>query len=491
MIVERQEELILNQLIHNKEYFQRVYPHLHDRYFQDKVERELFNVIDDYAKQYSSQPSPDSISILLNEKGGLTEEEVSLANEYIKGLLVDPVQINDLDFAIDETEKFCQDRSMYNAIIDSMAIMQGEDKTRTKNAIPDIMKDALRVSFNQDIGLDYDDVEERYNRMHREGVKIPFDIEALNVVTNGGVENKTLNCVLASTGVGKTIFMCHCAASYIARGLNVVYFTMEMAEEKIAQRIDANLFNIDLDALKELDKETFFSKFKKVVSGNSFLAKVFGVKKRPKLGKLFIKEFPTSTANMNHIRAILDDLKLKKDFVPDVIIIDYINICASTRVTPAVGTYAYVKAIAEEMRGLAVEYNVPVITATQTNRSGYGSSDIDMTDTSESIGLPETLDFFIALMTNDELQTAGLIAVKQLKNRYRDEHRDRYFTLGLDKPKMRFYHNEDWNQSTSEESKEKLVLAGEEEFGKDITTKEDALSNRAEELKKKYRGVKI
>jgi replicative DNA helicase len=479
-MIERTEELILNQIIHNKECFQKIYPHLKEEYFQDAVEKTIYKVIDDYAKEYSECPSIDTISLILNGLAGVSSDVVEYGNKYIANVLYEPSDVKNVDFVVNTAEEFCQEQAIYNAILDSMAIIQGEDKTRTKNALPDIMKDALRVSFNTNIGLDYEDVEERYKRLHSEEDKIPFDIEVLNIVTNGGFSKKTLNCILASTGIGKTLFMCHYASSCISQGKNVVYFTMEMAEERIAERIDANLMNVDLDDLKELEKNDYISRFKKVVSGFGFLSRMFGIKKKPKLGKLYIKEFPTATANMNHLRAVLDELKLKKSFVPDVIIIDYINICASTRLTASAGSYSYIKAIAEEMRGLAVEHDVPILTATQTNRGGFDSSDVDMTDTSESIGLPATLDFYMAFMTSDELNDMNLIAVKQLKNRYRDVNKNRHFVMGVDRPKMRFYHVKNWSGTKTKEDK---VLMDDRVFGEDMPP--------LKPTKERFKGVKI
>jgi len=463
-IVQRTEELILNQLIHNEEYYRKVFPHIESEYFQERIERILFETIKEYSNKYATCPSFDSVSLLVNRKDGISGEEISDINTYIEELLQKPANPGKLDFIVDETEKFCQDKAMYNAVVESMSILNGDVKGKDKNAIPEIMKDALKVSFNNSIGLEYTNAEERYERIHRLRNKILFDIEALNIITKGGLEDKTLNCVLASTGVGKTIFMCHCAASAITQGKNVLYLTMEMSEEKIAERIDANLMDVELDDFENMSKETFLEKFKRVAAGNGFLSKIFGIKKKPKLGRLFIKEYPTGAANANHFRFLLDELELKKGFVPDFIIVDYINICSSTRILPMAGSYSYVKAIAEELRGLAVEYKVPILTGTQTNRGGFSNSDIDMTDTSESIGLPQTLDLYIALMTSETLAAAGRIAVKQLKNRYRDENKNKYFSLGLDKPKMRFYHVEDWNKDMGSEEKEKLKAVDDEVF---------------------------
>jgi replicative DNA helicase len=456
-LIQRTEELILNQLLYNEDYFRKVYPHLDRKYFHERIELVLFDIIKEYSDKYNIPPTVDTVSLLVNEREGITNDEISDINDYISALLVEPAKVDRLEFIVNQTEKFCQEKAMYNAIIDSMSIINGDDKKRTKNAIPDLMRDALRVSFQSSIGLDYNEAEERYDKLHELRNKIPFDIEALNIITKGGIEAKTLNCVLASTGVGKTIFMCHTAAAALSMGKNVLYITMEMSEEKIAQRIDANLMDVELDNFDSMKKETFLDKFKRVLSGKGFLARMFGAKKKPKLGRLFIKEFPTGAGNANHFRFLLDELKLKKGFVPDFVVIDYINICSSTRILPMAGSYTFVKAIAEELRGMAVEYEIPILTGTQTNRGGFSNSDIEMTDTSESIGLPQTLDLYIALMTNDQLAKAGRIAVKQLKNRYRDENKNRYFSLGLDKPKMRFFHVDDWNKGVSEEDKETLT----------------------------------
>ncbi len=470
-VIQRTEELVLNQLLYNEEYYRKVFPHLNNTYFQERIEGLLFDTIKNYADEYSIAPSIDTVSLLINEQDGISEDEISEINTYISELLVTPARTEKLDFIVNQTEKFCQEKAMYNAILDSMGIINGDDIKRDRTNIPDLMRDALKVSFSSNIGLDYSEAEERYDKLHELRDKIPFDIEALNTITNGGLETKTLNCVLASTGVGKTIFMCHCAASAITQGKNVLYITMEMSEEKIAERIDANLMDVELDDFHDMKKDKFIDKFKRVVSGQGFLSRLFGIKKKQKLGRLFVKEFPTGAGNANHFRFLLEELALKKGFVPDFIVIDYINICSSTRILPMAGSYTYVKAIAEELRGLAVENEVPILTGTQTNRGGFSNSDIEMTDTSESIGLPQTLDLYIALMSNETLAKSNRIAVKQLKNRYRDENKNKYFSLGIDKPKMRFFHVDDWNKSVNEESSEDLMPAGDDDFTNDNTRK--------------------
>lgn len=479
-VVQRIEEMVLNHLLYNEEYYRKVYPHLVKEYFHERVEYLLFNVIKEYSDKYAIAPSIDTVSLLINQKDGITEDEINDINEYISELLLSPIKTSIIKSDIETTEQFCQDKAMYNAILDSMSIINGDDEKRDNNAIPDIMKDALKVGFDQSIGLDYSDAEERYDRLHETRQKIPFDVDALNVITKGGLEPKTLNCVLASTGVGKTIFMCHCAASAITYGNNVLYITMEMSEEKISERIDANLMDVALDDFDEMKRDIFISKFKKVVNGNGFLSKIFGIKKKQKLGKLFIKEFPTGAGNVNHFRHLLDELKLKKGFIPDFIIIDYINICSSTRILPMSGSYTYIKSIAEEIRGLGVEYKVPVLSGTQTNRGGFSNSDVEMTDTSESIGLPQTLDLYFALMTNEILEKSGRIAVKQLKNRYRDVNKNKYFTIGIDKPKMRFFHVEDAFDRNDNETLDDLSVIEDDSLINHGITKKVEKTNRFE-----------
>lgn len=441
--LQRDEEIILNQLIHNEEYFRKVIPHVTEEYFLDRNERLIFKIIKGYAKRYQNVPKPDVISVIANKAKGLSDEDIRYINGYILHLLTEASDAHqNEEWLIDHAERFCQDKAMYNAVLASMAIINGDDDKNEKESIPDIMREALRISFDESIGLEYDDAEERYRLAHESVDKIPFDIEALNFITKGGLAKKTLNCILAGTGVGKTIFMCHRASSTISQGKNVLYITMEMSEQKIAERIDANLMNIKLDEVGKLSKESFLAKIKNILNFGGFLSKFF---KRKKLGRLIIKEYPTGGANVNHFRSLLDELAIKKDFVPDEIIIDYLNICSSSRVTLSSGSYAFIKSIAEEIRGLAVERSVPILTGTQTNRNGFSNSDVEMGDTAESFGLPHTLDLYIAIMSTDELEKAGKVLVKQLKNRYADVAKNRYFTLGLDKPKMRFVHLDDWN----------------------------------------------
>ena len=453
-VIQRIEELIINQLLYNNNYFRKVTPFLKPEYFNDNGEKILFEIIREFSKKYNKCPSRDTLSLMANERRGLSQNDIDLINEYVEKLLDTSVKDVDYDFLLSSTEKWCQERSMHNAILSSMSILNGDSK-KDKNVIPELMRDALKISFDSNIGHDYDDAEERYNRLHERRDKIPFDIEALNTITNGGLENKTLNCVLAGTGVGKTALMCHFAANAISQGDDVLYITMEMAEEKIAERIDANLMDIPLDDFAKIDKQTFLGKFKNILNGGGFLRKIFGSKKKG-FGKLIIKEYPTGMANVSHFRHLLDELNFKKNFKPRLIIIDYINICSSVRTNLSAGSYSFIKSIAEELRGLAVEYNVPIFTGTQTNRKGASSSDIEMEDTSESFGLPMTLDLYFAMMVNDTLDKAGRVAFKQLKNRYRDKMKNRYFSVGIERAKMRFFHVDDWNRDIEEES---LIVA--------------------------------
>jgi replicative DNA helicase len=488
-ILQRREEIILNQLIHNEPYLKKVIPHLKPEYFDDRVENILFDVIKKHVVEYNSSPAIDIISVTINKMEGIAEDDNSTLNMYIDELLSTP---SDAEYVytwlVDMTESFCKERAMYNAVLESFNIFNGEEKLKKIEGIPDIMRDALRVSFDNNIGLDYDDAEEKWRLLHEEIDRVPFDIEALNIITKGGLGNKTLNCILAGTGVGKTIFMCHYAASSIAQGKNVLYITLEMSEVKIAERIDANLMNVKLDDIRELPKNDFVSRFKKVLSFGGFLGKFF---KKKKLGKLIIKEYPTSGANVNHFRNLLDELSLKKGFIPDVIIIDYLNICASSRITLAAGSYTYIKSIAEELRGMAVEQNVPILTGTQTNRGGFSSSDVEMGDTAESFGLPHTLDLFIAIMTNEALEKMGRVLCKQLKNRYGDVAQNRYFTLGLDKPKMRYYHVDDWNAGIGDEDKENMPDLPEEDIPLFEQSKDTKSAKEVSIKKKKFSGVKF
>ena len=423
-MTERIEETILRNLIYNEQYYRKVVPFIKADYFQEYHEKIVFEEIADFAAKYDKVPTKEVLTINLQNRGDLTEETFKDSVQGINSLSDDWV---DYDWLLDATEKWCQDRAIYLALMQSIKIADGGETKFTKGAIPSILQDALAVSFDEHIGHDYiEQSSDRYEFYHRKEEKIPFDLEKFNFITKGGLPNKTLNIALAGTGVGKSLFMCHMAGSALTQGYNVLYITCEMAEEKIAERIDANLLNVNVKDITELPEVLFNSKVSEI--------------SRKTQGKLIIKEYPTASAHAGHFKALLSDLKLKKDFTPDLIFVDYLNICASVRYKGAVvNSYTYVKAIAEELRGLAVESNVPIISATQTTRSGFGNSDPDLTDTSESFGLPATADFMFALISTEELEQQGRILVKQLKNRYNDPTASRKFILGIDRAKMRLY----------------------------------------------------
>ena len=438
-MTERIEETILRNLIYNEQYYRKVVPFIKADYFQEYHEKIVFEEIADFAAKYDKVPTKEVLTINLQNRGDLTEETFKDSVQGINSLSDDWV---DYDWLLDATEKWCQDRAIYLALMQSIKIADGGDKKFTKGAIPSILQDALAVSFDEHIGHDYiEQSSDRYEFYHRKEEKIPFDLEKFNFITKGGLPNKTLNIALAGTGVGKSLFMCHMAGSALTQGYNVLYITCEMAEEKIAERIDANLLNVNVKDIMELPEVLFNSKVNEI--------------SRKTQGKLIIKEYPTASAHAGHFKALLSDLKLKKDFAPDLIFVDYLNICASVRYKGAVvNSYTYVKAIAEELRGLAVESNLPIISATQTTRSGYGNSDPDLTDTSESFGLPATADFMFALISTEELEQQGRILVKQLKNRYNDPTASRKFILGIDRAKMRLYDVADDSSAITIEDEE-------------------------------------
>jgi len=438
-MTERIEETILRNLIYNEQYYRKVVPFIKADYFQEYHEKIVFEEIADFAAKYDKVPTKEVLTINLQNRGDLTEETFKDSVQGINSLSDDWV---DYDWLLDATEKWCQDRAIYLALMQSIKIADGGDKKFTKGAIPSILQDALAVSFDEHIGHDYiEQSSDRYEFYHRKEEKIPFDLEKFNFITKGGLPNKTLNIALAGTGVGKSLFMCHMAGSALTQGYNVLYITCEMAEEKIAERIDANLLNVSVKDIMELPEVLFNSKVNEI--------------SRKTQGKLIIKEYPTASAHAGHFKALLSDLKLKKDFTPDLIFVDYLNICASVRYKGAVvNSYTYVKAIAEELRGLAVESNLPIISATQTTRSGYGNSDPDLTDTSESFGLPATADFMFALISTEELEQQGRILVKQLKNRYNDPTASRKFILGIDRAKMRLYDVADDSSAITIEDEE-------------------------------------
>lgn len=420
------EKIIFSNLVNNEEYGRKTIPFLKDEYFQDPSDKVVFDLINTYVGKYNKFPTTESLLIDLNSQS-LDQHIFSQAKETIESLdNYDPK--TDLKWIVEKTEKFCQEKAVYNGIMKSIRILDNKDEKHTKEAIPKILSDALAVSFDTNIGHSFlDDAESRYEFYHRKEDRIRWNLDMFNEITKGGLPRKTLSAVMAGTGAGKSLFMCHAAAGNLLDGKNVLYITLEMAEERIAERIDANLLDITIDELQMLTKDIFLQKIARV--------------KGKTAGKLIIKEYPTSSAGSANFRHLLNELKLKKNFVPDIIYIDYLNICASSRVkyTASVNSYTYIKAIAEELRGLAVEFEVPIMTATQTTRSGSVSSDIDMTDTSESFGLPMTLDFFFALINTEELEELGQLMVKQLKNRFNDPFKNKRFVIGVDRAKMKLY----------------------------------------------------
>ena len=423
--MERIETTILRNLIYNEEYSRKVIPFIVPEYFEQRSEKVIFEEITKFIVKYGSAITIEALNIETENRTDLTETEVKEVRE-INESFTDSVV--DGQWLIDSTEKWCKDRAIYLALMESIALADGQDDSKGRDAIPSILSDALSVSFDNHIGHDYlNDYEERYEAYHKKEDKIPFELEYFDKITKGGLPNKTLNIALAGTGVGKSLFMCHMASSVLLQGKNVLYITLEMAEEKIAERIDANLLNVNIQDITDLPKPMFDSKVNNLAKKTQ--------------GSLIIKEYPTASAHSGHFKALLQELALKKSFKPDIIFIDYLNICSSSRYKAGsnVNSYSFIKAIAEELRGLAVESNLPIVSATQTTRSGFGSSDIDLTDTSESFGLPATADLMFALISTEELEGLGQLMVKQLKNRYNDPTMNKRFVVGIDRAKMRLY----------------------------------------------------
>ena len=421
----RIEQQILTNLIHDEHYCRKVIPFLKREYFGDRKESVIMSEIVDFFNKYNKPATPEILAIEISNAKGITDKEVADVGEYLQSLVKTPVNE---DWLLESTEKFCKDRAVYLAIMSSIKIFEGKDPQHSQDAIPHLLSDALAVSFDSHVGHDYlDDFAERYEFYHRVEEKIPFDLDMFNKITKGGLSRKTLNIALAGTGVGKSLFMCHVAAGALQAGNNALYITMEMSEERIAERIDANLLNLTMDELKVVDKDIYESRIEKL--------------KKKTQGKLIVKEYPTASAHAGHFRALLEELKLKREFVPDIVFIDYLNICSSQRMKAGanVNSYTFVKAIAEELRGLAVEYNVPIVSATQTTRSGFANSDPGLEDTSESFGLPATADFMFALVSSEELENLNQIIVKQLKNRYNDPNYYKRFVVGIDRSKMKLY----------------------------------------------------
>jgi len=423
--MEQIEFLILKNLIHNEKYLRKSIPFIKSEYFEDPHQKMVYEEIFSFVEKYNELPTKEVLTIEVEKRDDINEDSFKSVTHLISCLDESPVEN---EWLVDTTEKWCRDRAIYLALLDSIAIADGKDDKKGRDAIPSILSDALAVSFDNHIGHDYlQDYEERYEFYHQKEEKIPFDLEFFNKITKGGLPNKTLNIALAGTGVGKSLFMCHVASSCLLQDKNVLYITMEMAEEKIAERIDANLLNVGIQDIVDLPKPMFSTKVNNIT--------------KKTMGNLVIKEYPTASAHSGHFKALLTELSLKKSFKPDIIFVDYLNICASSRyrANANVNSYSYIKAIAEELRGLAVETNVPIVSATQTTRSGYGSSDVELTDTSESFGLPATADLMFALISTEELEGLNQILVKQLKNRYNDPTIYKRFVIGIDRAKMRLY----------------------------------------------------
>ena len=420
----RIENTIISSLFFNEDYTRKVLPFVKEEYFGNRVEQLLYGEIFKFVEKYNNLPTKDAMLIELGQRKDINEEELNHLKDYVTQIEnTEP----DVKWLTETTEKFCKDRAVHNAVLSGIKILDGKDKKQTAEAIPHILSDALAVSFDKSVGHDYiEDADDRFKWYHTKEKRYQFDLDYMNRITKGGVPSKTLNIALAGTGVGKSLFMCHLASSYLLQGLNVLYITLEMAEERIAERIDANLLDVTMEDLHDMPQQLYEGKITKL--------------REKTQGQLVIKEYPTASAHSGHFKSLMNELALKKSFRPDVIFIDYLNICASSRFKGGnISSYFYVKAIAEELRGLAVEFNVPIFSATQTTRTGYVSTDIGLEDTSESFGLPATADFMFALISNEELEALGQMKVKQLKNRYNDPSINRAFIIGVDRAKMRLY----------------------------------------------------
>jgi replicative DNA helicase len=462
----RLEQTILKNLIYNEEYLRKVLPFIKEEYFPDRTDRAIFIEISNFTESYNTPPTIEALELAVKERRNLSDDEVEKCETSLQEIVKSKEEVSKIDWLVDKTEKFCQEKAIYNAVLGSISILDGKDKTQDKGSIPKLLSDALAISFDSSVGHDYlENSDERYEFYHRHEERIPFDLEFFNKITKGGLPNKTLNIALAGTGVGKSLFMCHVAAGAMVQGKSVLYITMEMSEEKIAERIDANLLNVTVDDLINLPKDMYDKKIERL--------------REKTVGKLIIKEYPTASASSVHFRTLLNELNLKKSFVPDIIFIDYLNICCSARIKAGanVNSYTYVKAIAEELRGLAVEFGVPIVSATQTTRSGFSSSDPGLEDTSESFGLPATADLMFALISSEELEEMGQIMVKQLKNRYNDPTYFKRFTLGIDRSKMRLFDVEQSGQDGITDSGQDKPL--------------NTFGNREKPQKKSFDGFKV
>ncbi len=453
------ESTILKNLLFNNDYCRKVLPFIKSEYFENFHEKVVFEEICKFVVSYDNLATKEVLLIETENRTDISEDTFKTICEYITKLDDTPAEIN---WIVDTTEKWCRDRAIYLALMESIKIADGQDEKKSRDSIPSILQQALAVSFDNHIGHDYlGDYEQRYESYHKKEDKIPFDLEYFNKITKGGIPNKTLNIALAGTGVGKSLFMCHVASSVLLQGRSVLYITLEMAEERIAERIDANLLNVNIKDIVDLPKQMFDTKVNNIAKKTQ--------------GTLIIKEYPTASAHVGHFKSLLNELALKKSFRPDIIFIDYLNICGSSRYKSnfSVNSYSYVKAIAEELRGLAVEFNVPIVSATQTTRSGYGNSDVELTDTSESFGLPATADLMFALISTEELEQLGQIMVKQLKNRYNDPTINKRFIVGIDRAKMRLYDCE-------QKAQDDILDSGQEE---EYNPKEESKNNKFASLK--------
>ena len=464
------ERTTLSELVGNEQYARKVLPFIKGEYFSDRTERIVFEEIQKFVEKYNALPTKSTLEIEIDTRRDLNENDISRILETVKSLKADK-EVN-YEWLVETTEKWCKDRAVYNAIVEGISIIDGKDKARGADSIPSILTDALAVGFDNHVGHDYlEDHESRFDYYHTVEEKIPFDLEFFNRITKGGLPPKTLNIALAGTGVGKSLFMCHVAANCLSQGKNVLYITLEMAEERIAERIDANLMNISMEDLHDLPKQMFESKINKIIKSTS--------------GKLIVKEYPTASAHSGHFRGLIKELAIKKTFKPDIIFIDYLNICSSSRFkgNANVGSYFYIKSIAEELRGLAVETNVPIMSATQTTRSGFSNSDVGLEDTSESFGLPATADLMFALISNEELDELNQIAVKQLKNRYNDPSVNKRFVIGIDRAKMKLYDIDISEQHTLADANQ--TKGKEDDFDTPVFDK-SSFGNRSD-----YGGFKI
>ena len=435
------EQVILRNILTNETYMRKVIPFVKKEYFEGTY-RLLFNEVVRFVGNYNRLPTQETLTVEIQESDRFNENTYTEALDILPRIFQSGEE--NQQWLYDTTEKWCQDRAVYLAIMESITIIDGKHQSLSKNALPDILQKALSVSFDTNVGHDYiENVDERYEFYHMQEERIPFDLDYLNRITKGGLPNKTLNIALAGTGVGKSLFMCHCAANVLSQGKNVLYITMEMAEERIAERIDANLLNVPIDQIQNMSK-------------NMFRDRVMDIGKKT-AGKLIIKEYPTGQAHSGHFRALLEELKLKKKFKPEIVFIDYLNICASSRMKGmggSINSYTYIKAIAEELRGLAVEFDLPIVSATQTTRSGFSNSDPGLEDTSESFGLPATADLMFALVSNEELEKLGQIMVKQLKNRYNDPNMHKRFVVGIDRARMTLFDVDEQQQNLTVEDKD-------------------------------------